>query len=102
MTAVADVEAIGRAILPNRSLHQARKKFGKRRVEASGVDGARQPADDFGAAVLLVAGRAIGMGGAEPLQNAGAAQEIVHQSVDHDDAAANLEPAWPVLAAGDQ
>ena len=78
--AVADVEAVLRAVFPDRPLHKAWKGLRIGTVEFSRVDPLRDRCDDLGAAAGPVAGRAIGMAGIEPLQNAGAMQEIVHEA----------------------
>ena len=90
--AVADVEAVLRAVFPDRPLHKAWKGLRVGAVEFSRIDPLRDRCDDLGAAAGPVAGRAIGMAGIEPVQNAGAMQEIVHKSVDRDHAGPDLGP----------
>ena len=64
-------------------------------VELPGVDLLRDRFDDFGAAAGPVAGEAVGVVGPEPVQDPGSVQEIMHQGVDGDHAAADFEPAPP-------
>ena len=53
--------------------------------------------NDLSAAAWPVAGRAIGMGGAEPAQDAGAVQKVVHEGIDGDHAGPDFGPQ-PQLA----
>ena len=80
---------------PDRVLNEPRKRPGKLEVELPGVDLLGDRFDDFGAAAWPVTGGAIGMVGSEPVQDSGPVQEIVHQGVDRDHAAADFEPAMP-------
>jgi hypothetical protein len=48
--------------------------------------------DDLSAATWPVAGRAIGMVGVEPMQDAGAVQKVVNEGIDGDQAGPDLAP----------
>ena len=76
--AVADIEAALGAIPPDRVLNEPRKDRRERGVEGAGIDLFGHGFNDVGAAALPVAGRAIGMVGAEPVQDAGAMQKVVN------------------------
>jgi hypothetical protein len=62
-------------------------------VELPGVDLLGDRLDDFGAAARPVACDPVRVVGPEPVQDAGPVQEIVHERVDRDHAAADFEPA---------
>jgi hypothetical protein len=96
LIAVADVETLLGAVSPDRVLYEPRKRPGKPPVELPGVDLLGDRLDDLGAAAWPVTREAIGMVGSEPVQDSGPVQEIVHQGVDRDHAAADLAPATPV------
>ena len=81
--AVADVEATLGAVPPDRVLDEPGKDAGKCGLNA-GHRSARPFGNDVGAAAGPVAGHAIGVVGAEPVQDAGSVQEIVDQGVDGD------------------
>jgi hypothetical protein len=88
LIAVANVEALLGAVPPDRILNEPWKRPGKTAVELPGVDLLGDRLDDVGAAARPVTREAIGVVGSEPVQNAGPMQEIVHQGVDRDHAAA--------------
>ena len=93
--AVADVETLLGAVSPDGLLNEPRKRPWKIAVELSGVDLRGDRFDDFGAAAWPVASGAIGVVGSEPVQDAGPVQEIVHERIDRDHAAADLTPTAP-------
>jgi hypothetical protein len=95
LIAVADVEALLGAVPPDRVLNESRKRPGKLEVELPGVDLPGDRFDDVGAAARPVTGGAIGMVGSEPVQDPGPVQEVVHEGVDRDHAAADFEPTAP-------
>jgi hypothetical protein len=64
-------------------------------VKPIGVDLTGDGLDDLGAAVRLVAGRAVGMVGVEPVENAGAVQKVVHEGVDRDHRTTDFAPLRP-------
>src|ERR1035437_5702369 len=98
--AVANVQIALGAVPPDGELHEPRKGLRECSVEAPGIDPGRDRLDDVGAAIGPVAGGTVWMFGAEPVQDAGAVQEVVYQSVDGDHAGADF---WPQrLAAGEQ
>src|SRR5438034_5126167 len=88
--AVADIEAALGAIPPDRVLNEPRKDRRERGVEGPGIDLFGHGFNDVGAAAAPVAGRAIGVIGVEPVQDAGAVQKIVNEGVDGDHAGADL------------
>src|SRR6476660_9247918 len=94
---VADVEPGLGAVAPDRILHEPRKHRRERRVESPGVDPLGHSFNDLSAAAWPVAGRAIGMGGAEPVQDAGAVQKVVNEGIDGDHAGPDFGPQ-PQLA----
>ena len=93
LIAVANVETLLGAILPDRVLNKPRERPWKPPVELAGIDLLGDGLDDLGAAARPVAGEAVGVVGSEPAQNAGPVQEIVHERIDGDHAAADLAPA---------
>ena len=95
LIAVANVETLLGAIVPDRVLNEPRKCPRKSAIELPGVDLLADRLDDFGTAARPVAGEAVGVVGSEPAQNAGPVQEIVHERIDGDHAAADLAPAVP-------
>jgi hypothetical protein len=95
LIAVANVEALLGAVSPDRVLNKPRKGPWKPSVELPGVNVLGDRFDDFGATARPVAREAIGMVGSEPVQDPGPVEEIVHEGVDRDHAAADFEPAAP-------
>src|SRR6516165_10017979 len=89
---IANVEIVASAVAPNCMLHEPGKHFRETAVELSGIDGGRNRANDVGAAVRLVAAKAVWMTGPEPLQDAGPVQEIVHQGIDGNHVCTSLGP----------
>jgi hypothetical protein len=61
LVAVADVETLLGAVVPDRVLNEPRKRSWKAAVELRGVDLLGDGFDDFGAAAWLVAGGAVGV-----------------------------------------
>ena len=92
LIAVADVETLLGAVSPDRVLNEPRERPGEPAVELPRVDLLSDRLDDFGAAARPVTADPIGVVGPKPVQDAGPVQEIVHQSVDRDHAAADLAP----------
>jgi hypothetical protein len=76
---VADVETLPGAVAPPLA-----------GVELPRVDLLGDPLDDVGATARPVSGAGVGMVSPEPVL-----QETVHERIDRDHAAANLEPAVP-------
>jgi hypothetical protein len=100
--AVADIEAVLRAIPPDRMLDEPRKRPREGRIELPGVDLPGDRFNDAGTAARPVAGHAIGVVGIEPVEDPGPNQEIMHQGVDGDHAGANLDPDRQILRRGEQ
>jgi len=94
----SNARAVLGAVPPDGVLNEPWERRWEPAVELPGVDLLSDRFDDVGAAARPVAGDAIGVVGPEPGQNAGPVQEIVHQGVDRDHAAADLSPATPVAA----
>jgi len=90
--AVANVQIALGAVPPDRQLHEPGKGLRECSVEAPGIDAGRNRLDNVGAAIGPVAGSPIRMVGAEPVQNAGAVQEVVYQRIDGDHAGADFGP----------
>ena len=82
--------------MPDRVLNEPRKRPWKPPVELPGVDLLADHLDDFGAAAGPVAGETVGMIRSEPMQNTGPVQEIVHERIDRDHAAADPTPPAPI------
>ena len=99
---IADIEPGLGAVPPDRMLHEPRKHRRERRVESPGVDPLGHSFDDLSAAAWPVAGRAIGMGGAETVQDAGAVQKVVNERVDGDHAGPDLRPQPQLLRRPEQ
>jgi hypothetical protein len=75
--AIADLEAILGAILPDRALHEPRKRRREGRVELPSIDMGREDTDDAGAPSRLVTPVAVRMVGAQPPQDPSPVQEIM-------------------------
>ena len=90
--AVADVEAELGAVPPDGMLHEPWENGQEGRIEGPGVDLLRHQGNNVGAAAWPVARNAIEMVGAEPGQDPGAVQEIVHQGVNGDHGGADFAP----------
>ena len=90
--AIADIEPALGAIPPDRVLDEPRKDRWKGGVERAGIDPFGHGFNDLGAAARPVAGRAIGVVGAKPVQDARAVQKVVNEGVDGDHAGPDLAP----------
>ena len=90
--AVADIEATLAAVPPDRELHEPGKGLGELGIERSRVDAVGNALDQVGAAMRSVASRPVGMVSIEPVQDASAMQEIMHERIDNDEPSARLEP----------
>jgi hypothetical protein len=99
---VADLEAVVRAIRPDRSLDIAGKGAREGLVKLARVDDLAKGRQNSGATGRPVALGAVGMNGSGPLQNAGPNQEIMNESVDRDQGPANLAPSRVVLIADNE
>ena len=100
--AVADSKPTLGAVPPDRLLNEPGKHRRERRIEGPRVDPIGHGFNDFSAAASSVAGRAIGMVGAEPVQDAGAVQKVVNEGVDRDHAGANLAPQPQLFRRSEQ
>ena len=100
--AVADIEAALAAVPPNRELHEPGKGLGKPRIERLRVNLVRNALDQVGAAMRSVASRPVGMVSIEPVQDASAMQEIMHERVDHHEGRTHFEPHAPPPTSADQ
>jgi len=100
--AVAHPKAILSAEPPDGVLNEPREYSWEGRVERPGVNLPGDASNNVGALARLIAGRSVAMLGAEPAQNAGAVQEIVHQAIDCDHAAADLAPEIVTFWCGQQ
>ena len=90
--AVADIEALLRAILPDRALDEPRERLWKASIKEAGVDLICDQAQQVRTPAWPIASYAIRMIGFEAAQNPCSVHEVVHQGVDYDKAAANFEP----------
>ena len=100
--AIADVEALLAAVLPNRVLHEPREVGGEGAIEHTGVDFSGNAGNDIGAAAWPVAARAVRMGCLEPAQDPGPVQKIVDQGIDGDQLHADFEPLGADSSGADQ
>jgi len=100
--AIANIETAPGAIPPDRVLHEPGKHRGEGGIEGAGIDPFSHNFNDLSAAAAPVAGRAIGMVGAEPVQDAGAVQKVVNEGVDRDHAGANLAPQPQLFRRSEQ
>ena len=80
------------AIPPDRMLHEPRKHHWESRIEGAGIDPTATASNISAQPPAPVAGRAIGMGRAEPVQYAGAVQKVVNEGIDGDHAGPDLMP----------
>jgi hypothetical protein len=90
--AIAHSNAALGAIPPDRVLHEPGKHHRECGIESARIDPFRDCLNNVSAAAAPVACRAVGVGGAEPMQDAGAVQKVVHQRIDDDHAGSNLAP----------
>src|ERR1035437_4189339 len=90
--AVANVQIALGTEPPNGELHEPGKGLREGSVERPGIDPGRDGPDDVGTAGRPVESGPIRMVGAEPVQDAGAVQEVVHQRIDGDQAGADFGP----------
>ena len=100
--AVADIAAALAAIPPDRELHESGKDLGELGIKRSRVNVVGNALDQVGAAMQSVASRPVGMVSIEPVQDASAMQEIMHERVDNDEPRASLEPHAPPLTSANQ
>ena len=101
--AVADIEATLAAVPPDRELHEPGKSLGELGIERSRVDVVGNALDQVGAAMQSVASRPVGIVSIEPVQDACAMQEIMHERVDHHEGRTHFEPhATPPTSADQQ
>jgi hypothetical protein len=100
--AVADVQAQLGAVPPDGVLDEPGEGGGKVRVEGAGIHTLDDRLQDPRAAGPLVADWTVPMAGIEAVQDAGPVQEIVHQGVDHDHAAAHFGPALAAAPGAQQ
>jgi hypothetical protein len=102
LIAIADIKPLLGAIPPDGVLNEPRKSVRKLRVELPGIDLSGDRLDDLSAAARSVTGNPVAVAGAEPVQNAGPVQEIVHQGVDRDHVGAEFDPPVPVLRCAEK
>ena len=91
--AVADIEAIGRAKLPNGMLNKARKYSREVRVESSGIDLRRNRVDDVGTAAPGIATDAVAVLATAIVENTAAVQKVMDERVDGDHVLADRKPS---------
>ena len=100
--AVADIEAVLRAIPPDCVLDEPGKRLRELGVELPGIDPVGHSLDNVGAAARPIAGDPVGMVGLKSAQDPGPDQEVVNQGIDGDHAGADLVPKPPLGRSGDQ
>ena len=97
--AIANVTAIGCAVVPDGMLKEPRKDRWKLTIENACIDLLRQVFNDLCAAAGRITGCSIGMLSVTARQDPRAMQKIVHQRVDSDQACANFVPERSILGA---
>ena len=100
--AVADIEATLAAVPPDRELHEPGKGVREPRIERSRVNVVGNALDQVGAAMQSVASRPVGIVSIEPVQDASAMQEIMHERVDHHEGRTHFEPHAPPRSSANQ
>jgi len=90
--AIAHSKAALSAVPPDRVLHEPGQHHRECGIESARIDPFRDCLNNVSAAPSPVAGRAVGVDGAEPMQDAGAVQKVVNQGVDGDHAGSDLLP----------
>ena len=91
--AVADIEAVGGAKLPNGMLNKARKYSREVRVESSGIDLRRNRVDDVGTAAFGITTDAVAVLATAIVENTAAVQKVMDERVDGDHVLADREPS---------
>ena len=91
--AVAHGQALLRAVPPDRVLHEPGKDLWELPIELPRIDASGDRSYDVSATARLIALLTVGMAGVESVQDAGSVHEIVHQRVDGDHAATDLDPS---------
>jgi hypothetical protein len=80
--AVADIEAVLGAVLPDRVLNEPGKGLRKRWIELPGIDPLGDGLHNVGAAAGKVASQPVQVVRVKPGQNAGPVQKVMNQRVD--------------------
>jgi hypothetical protein len=91
LIAVADVEAVRGAVLPDCALDEPGKHFWKARIEPASVDPRGNRGQNVSTAARLIAARAIRVGRRNPIQDSSAMEEIVDQGINHDERRTDVE-----------
>ena len=102
LIAVADVEARLGAVPPDGAGDESGKRLRKPRIESAGIDGAGNVNKNVSAATWPIAGRAIRMASAEPVEDPGSMKEVVDQGIDDNETRPDGEPTRPGSASPHQ
>ena len=100
--AVADSETALGAVPPDRVLDEPGKHGGEPGIEGARVDPIGRGLNNVSTAAAPVAGRPVGMGRAEPMQDAGAVQKVVNERVDGDHAGPDFMPEPQLVRRSEQ
>ena len=100
--AVAGVEALLAAILPDRELDEPRENGREGRIERTGVNLLGSTGNDFGAAACPVAAGAARVGSLEAPQDPSPVQKIVDQGIDRNQVHADFQPPRANVGGADQ
>ena len=85
------------AVSPDGILDEPGENGGKLGVEGAGINTLGDRFQDPDAASPLVTNWTVSVAGTEAIQDASPMQEVVHESVDHDHAAADFSPTLAAL-----
>ena len=101
--AVADIEPIPGAVLPDRVLDEPGKSLRKRWIELPGIDPLSRGLNYLSAAAGPVASHAVqNASHLDPLQDPSPGSKVMNQRVDGDHAAADLGPGDHFLGSAEQ
>src|SRR5580704_3402620 len=100
--AVANIETVLGAVLPDRVLNEPGEGLRKVRVELPGIDPLGYGCNNVGAATGSVAGRTIQVVRVEPMQDPGPVQKVMNQGINRDHGAADLGPEDHFLGSAEQ
>jgi hypothetical protein len=95
LIAVADVEARLGAVPPDCAGDEPGKRLRKLRIEPTGIDARGNANKNVSAATGPVAGWAIRMASAEPVEDSSSMKEVVDQGIDDNETRPDGEPTRP-------
>ena len=95
LIAVANIETGFGAVPPDGAGDEPGKRLRKLRIEPTGIDGRGNVNKNVSAATWPVAGRAIRMASAEPVEDSGSMKKVVDQGIDDNETRPDGEPTRP-------